>query len=112
MHDNGLGELERLTNGETFLISRRRHKKSQLEAARDHGVTYTAYSKWERDIGKVPRGATIRKLKPHERCLLYRRRSKKRQEDVANELGCCKYTLRLMEQGEISCDTLLWHWEQ
>lgn len=53
----------------------------------------------------------IRKLETFEKCLIYRRRCNKKQEEIAKELGICRYTLRKMENGIIPCGTLLGYWE-
>lgn len=111
MLDNGLGELERLTSGETLIIDRRRRGENQIEAARRLGVTSSMYGKMEREIVDRLR-AEVFPLAPHERCLIYRRRAGKRQEDVAAEMEICRWWFNQMERGDVKCDPLLWYWEQ
>jgi len=111
MPDNGLGELERLSGSETLLIKRRRLGEDQHSAAKRHGVSQSMYGKWERDEVDGPE-VNILPLRAHERCLLYRRRSGDTQEDVAAQMGCCRYWLNLLEKGDVPCDKLLWFWEQ
>ena len=110
MSYSSLGDLERLTNAETLLLQRRRLNEGQMAAAKRHGVTHSMYGKWERGVVDSPR-VKISGLKDHERCLLYRRRSGMRQEDVADDLRCCRYWLNMIERGEAPCDNLLWYWE-
>lgn len=105
------GELGKLTRGEALLLERRRLNETQRKAARRHKVPYSRYSAWERDQIQGP-ATRIRVAKPHERCLLYRRRAKETQETVALSVGMCRYQLNQMERGDIPCDDLLWHWEQ
>lgn len=110
--DNGLGELERLTSGETLLIDRRRRGERQGAAAQRLGVTHSMYGKHERDVVELPPIEDLLPLKSYERCLLYRRRCEQTQEQVASELGVCRFWLNQMERGEVACDELISHWEQ
>jgi len=112
MSDNGLGELERLTVGETLLIDRRRRNETQRVAAKRLGVTQFAYGRMERDLVPGVKKAGVLPLKAHERCLIYRRRSESTQTQVAKDLGCCRFWLNRMECGLVPCDALLWYWEQ
>lgn len=111
MSDNGLGELERLTPGETRLIDRRRRGEGQGAAAHRLGISHSMYGKWERDVVSVE-AVEVLPLQAHERCLLYRRRVGHTQEQVAQELGCCRWWLNQMERGVVACDELIHHWEQ
>ena len=110
MSDKGLGELERLSNSETQLIRRRRRGESQLQAARRLGLSHSMYSKWERGLVDCPRERVL-PLKAHERCLLYRRRANVTQEDVAQDLRCCRWWVNRMEHGEADCTELCSYWE-
>lgn len=110
MPDKGLGELERLTAGERLLIDRRRRGDTQVAAANRHGVSPFIYGQMERDVAEAP-SINIGQLKPHERCLLYRRRAGFTQARVAKDLKCCRWWLNQMERGQVPCDTLLWYWE-
>jgi DNA-binding XRE family transcriptional regulator len=108
-----LGELERLTGPERLLVERRRRGETQAEAAERHGVSQTRYSRWERGLeadGALP---TVRVggLRPHERCLLYRRRAGRSQWQVARDLQRCKMWVRQMERGEVDCSELIGYWE-
>jgi len=102
----------RPTNAERVLLWRRREGLNQTEAAAWHNVSYTTLSKIER--GKVEPSWSPHplRLRGYEKCLLYRRRCNKTQAEVAADLGCCRYWVHQMEQGEVPCDILLWYWEQ
>lgn len=106
-----LGELGRLSNSERLLIDRRRRGEIQGQAARRLGTTHFMYGKWERGRVEGPR-VKIPALRVHELCLLYRRRVGCTQAHVARTLRCCRWWINQMERGEVSCDELLWYWEQ
>ena len=107
----GNGELRTLNRGERLLIVRRRRKESQQEAATRYGTTRFIYGQWERE-GIGPAVRDFSGLLPYERCLLYRRRAGYTQEQIAEELGYCRWWVNQMERGDVSCDELLWYWEQ
>lgn len=115
MSSKGLGELGRLTAGEKLLIDRRRNGRTQADAARHYDVGRFRYGLWERDkqVGGVP-NVIVRsaRLDPWERCLIYRHRSGKTQEEIAKGLKMSRYWINKMERGEEPCDSLLWYWEQ
>lgn len=113
MPNTELGQLERLSVGERLLIDRRRRGESQGEAAKRQYISHFTYGQAERDFKRANTLAPIiKRLQPHERCLLYRRRVGRTQDDVAKELGVCRWWLNQMERGKVSCDALLWFWEQ
>lgn len=68
------------------------------------------YGKWERDVVEGPT-TRVGRLRPHERCLLYRRRCGRYQFEVANDLGFCRLWINRMERGDAPCDDLIWYWE-
>ena len=106
-----MSELGKPTRGERLLITRRRRGEKQYQAAWRLSTTHSMYAKWERDIVPGPH-VKIGRLEPHERCLLYRRRAGFTQAQVAEGLDMCRYWVNLMETGQVSCDDLLWYWEQ
>ena len=108
-------QLGELSPGERLLLDRRRRGESQVQAAARRGISHTAYGLMERDSEKGTRGVEvleIGELKAHERCLLYRRRAGYTQARVAKELQVCRWWLNQMERGAVSCDLLVWYWEQ
>lgn len=107
------GEL-RTTLAERLLLWRRRKQWTQLEASTYFGLTVHTYKLIEYgkiDCPTIEPGKQYQ-LKPYERCVIYRKRSGKLQKDIAKEMGICEFWLRKMEQGTVSCDKLLWWWEQ
>jgi DNA-binding XRE family transcriptional regulator len=107
-----LGELEKLTPAERLLVDRRRRGETQGAAAARHGVSHSRYSRWERGLDEPTEAAPrITTLKPHEKCLLYRRRVGITQATVAEDLNRCKMWVRQMERGEVDCTELVQYWE-
>ena len=104
-------EITTLTNSERLLIQRRRRKETQAQAAHRWRTSLSRYSFWERGYEDPP-SVKVGQLKPHERCLLYRRRAGYSQQQVAEDLGFCRHWINRMENGLESCDDLLWYWEQ
>lgn len=107
------GELENLTGPERLLLDRRRREETQAQAAVRHEVSQTRYSRWERGLepeGSLPR-PRVGRLRPYERCLLYRRRAGTSQAQVARDLERCKMWVRQMERGEVDCTELTSYWE-
>jgi DNA-binding XRE family transcriptional regulator len=104
------------------LIRRRRLGLTQAQAAKRWKIPAHIYARIENDDAEVQHKRTFgmpfamlsgdERPKAHERCLIMRRRCKKTQTTVAKELGCSRYWLNQMELGKVSCDTLLWYWEQ
>lgn len=114
MSDDGLGELERLTRGERLLLKRLRLGEDQRQAADRlglHSKVYRALELGRSSTNKV-KLPTINRVKPHERCMLYRRRANMSQGQIANKYGCSRYWLSLMELGKRPCEKLIWFWEQ
>jgi hypothetical protein len=102
-----------LTPGEQLLIWRRRMGWNQSLAAAHYGVSLFNYKLAEYD---KPREFKYKKynftLRPYEKCLIYRKRSGKKQKEVAKEFGIGRYWLRLQEIGEVKCVKLLDWWER
>ena len=105
------GDLERLTDGEHLFISRRREGLSQTAMAEQLGMTRNNYGEIERSENAGFKIKPIRNLKAHEKCVLYRRRCEKTQQDIADELGVSRYWLNRMEVGIEDCTTLVNYWE-
>lgn len=98
------------TRGESLFIQRRRKDQTQVEAAADYNVSADTYREWEADRGEnVPR-AVLGQLKPHEMCVLMRRRAKLTQKQLAGKVGCTRLWVIQMENGEASPDRLVAYW--
>lgn len=117
-----LGRLGRLSAGESLLIARRRRellkgrklcRETQHDASWTHGTTLATYGLWERDV-EPPIGSVkpVGRLKPHEKCLLHRRRASMSQMEVAREMRRSRAWINQMERGKVPCDELLSYWEK
>jgi hypothetical protein len=103
-----------LTDGERLLLWRRRMDWNQTQAAQHYGTSNFFYCLAENDRPKNgfeyrPVNITLR---PHEKCLIYRKRAKKLQSEIAAELGLCRTWLQWMEMGKVPCTKLLEWWEK
>ena len=101
-----------LNASERFLIERRRKGLGRDAAGRPYKVNGRIYGAWENGQGDMPKAPSVTGLTAAERCLIMRRRSGKTQEQVAKELKCSRFWVRLMEKGRAPCDDLTWYWEQ
>ena len=101
-----------LTDGERLLLERKRRHQTQSEAAARYSVSPKLYGLWERDQREVP--FTFRKkvfkMVQYERCLIRRRREDLTQAAVAKEMGCSRWWLNRMEQGQAPAGELAWYW--
>ena len=115
--------IRSISLGERLLIDRRRRNEHQYQAAERLGLSRVVYGRWERDEpleedGKWPEGQEksfrikIGRLRPNEQCLLHRRRAQRTQADVAEEFGCCRWTINRIESGFSPAEELLRYWEQ
>jgi transcriptional regulator with XRE-family HTH domain len=100
-----------LTRGETLLLKRKRRRETQAQAAERYHVTAKLYGMWERGQREVPFRVMWAELKPHERCLIRRRRERITQAAMARQLGCSRWWLNRMEQGKAPADALVSYWE-
>lgn len=100
------------TRGESLLLERRRKAENQLQAAARYGVHVDTYRAWETDERPedVPQ-YNAGHLKPHEVCLLRRRRAGKTQLEVAAAIGMTRLWVMKMELGEAPIDRLKGYWE-
>lgn len=106
-----MSDERKLTAGERLLVQRLRLGETQTQAARRHGCKRTKYSLMELDRTGGP-SVKIGAVKPHELCVIYRRRANRTQRRVAWDLGYSRYWVHRMEKGLEKCDDLLWYWEQ
>ncbi len=107
-----LGPLGRLSCGERLIIDRRRRKETQAVAAKRLYTTPFIYGQWERDEDEGPSIRSVRPLRMHEKCLLYRRRNGMSQDQVAREADRSRWWLNQMERGLVPCKELLTYWEK
>ncbi len=103
----------KLTPGEELLIWRKRQDWNQIKAAKHYKVSVFTYKLAEYDKTDKFEYAPIHiyPLEPHEKCLIYRKRSGIKQKDLTLQVGCGVYWLRLQEKGKVSADRLLNWWE-
>jgi DNA-binding XRE family transcriptional regulator len=109
---DGLDE-KALERHEKFLISRRRSKETQQQAADRLGITRNSYvmlEKGTREFPDIPE-PKVMFLLDYERCMLYRRRCGWTQEKLSAESGLSRNWIRQMECGIVSCERLIWFWE-
>lgn len=102
-----------LTSHETLLIWRKRLGWNQTQAAKECRCSIFQYKLAE--YGKPIEGFTYPlktlHLEPHEKCLIYRKRAKLKQSEVADKLGICRNWMRQQESGKIDAARLLSWWE-
>lgn len=114
VREQGEVTFQDLTPHEKLRLWRRRLGLSQEEAGRRFGVSGWTFGEMERGDQPAPsyawRGPFA--LLEHERCLIYRLRAGKEQQEVADGLGVSRVWVNRMERGEESCDRLVWYWEQ
>lgn len=106
-------KIIKLSQGESLLIWRRREGWNQGKAAKYYNVSLFSYklAEYSQSPNFKYKKVSLGELSAPEKCLIYRKRSKKTQKQVAKELGICRYWLRLQEQGVQPCNKLLAHWE-
>lgn len=104
------GAIVTPTPGERLLICRRRKNHGQVEEAAEYGVHPDLYREWEADRGgEIPR-VLPGELKPHEVCLLLRRRAKMTQNQLARLMKCTRLWVIQMENGDAPVDRLTTYW--
>lgn len=105
-------EISSLTPAEILIVWRRRKQWNQKKAAEHYGISHFNYAVAE--CGKIRKVKlkipNISPLHDHEKCFILRKRTGKTQEEIAANLGCGKYWLRLQEVGKVSCKKLLTYW--
>lgn len=102
-------KVSELTPAERLFLHRFRNKQTQKEAAEENGVSLNMYRGWERGEGKVPK-VPLGTIKPHEACVILRRRKGQGISELAEELGVCRWWLRQMETGAVNGTALREHW--
>lgn len=99
------------TKGEALFIWRRRRGLRQVEEAANRGVHPDVYRDWEADRrpDTQPR-QQLGPLKPHEMCVLLRRRAGMKQKELAQILGCTRLWVIKMEEGTAPSGMLREYW--
>ena len=101
-----------LTPSEKLVLWRRRKEWNQKTAAAFYLVPLFTYKFAE--MGKSKdfkfKKIELNTLEPHEKCFIWRRRSKKTQEEIAREMGRGRYWVRLQELGRVSSKELFNYW--
>lgn len=110
-----MSEIEHLRPQEKLILYRRRRGLTQAQMAKENKLSLKAYQK--RETGKTPPSLSppnieINDLTDAERCFLYRKRCSITQAEIAKDLNLSRYYVNQMELNKVSCDTLLWYWEQ
>jgi transcriptional regulator with XRE-family HTH domain len=110
------GKEDYLTQGEAYLLLRKRLLLTQSEMAAGLHISRHMYSELERDKLKEDYSSSAslvleEGVQPSERCLIYRKRAKMTQEQVAKELKKSRLWVNKMENGYVDCDELIWFWE-
>lgn len=106
-----IGEIV-LTPQEMLLLWRRRKQWNQKKAAEHYNVPYVTYNFAESGKAKnfKYKKMNLLPLKDHEKCFILRRRAGKTQEEIATQIGCGVYWLRLQELGKVKAPKLVAHW--
>lgn len=99
-----------LTKGESLLIWRRRLGFNQIQAAGECNVQPDHYRDWEMDKREDAPRRLLGQLKPHELCLILRRRAGKTQREIASALGCSRLWLIHIENGNAPVERLCDYW--
>lgn len=105
-----------ITQAERLYFDRRRQGETQKAAAEQYGISYRKYLRCERGLDALSRWGIqpppLGRLRPHERCILARRRAGLTQEQIAKAIGRCRRLVIMMERGEIPCTKLEEYWSE
>lgn len=107
-----------LTISERVVILRRREEQKQENFAARFGMTthqLSAVECGDTAPNKVLQKAAMRlgqhkRLETHEACFIARRRAGVSQQQVAKDLGRCRYWVNRMELGLVPCHELADYW--
>lgn len=102
-----------LTRGERLVLARRRAQKTQIEAARMHGVSIYQYGRWERgeDVDTVP-GCNLGRLRDYEICYVLRMRRGIPVGTLARRIGVSRWWLTQIEYGRAPAEVAVAHWRE
>lgn len=98
-----------ITNGERWMLFRRRLNESQVQAADRLGMSLRSYTLLENGSldAKPP---ILKNIQKNEIAWLYRKRAKMKQYEVAAEISLCREMVHQMEFGVIEGDRLFEYW--
>jgi len=99
-----------LTRSEKLRIERRRNGENQPAAAKRHKVTLAEYRQWERTEEGAP-NVKLGRLEDYEACWIERVRGGWTLDDVAEEMGVCRWWLCQMERGNANAERLATYWK-
>lgn len=92
----------KLTLGEALLVKRLREGTTQKEMAaklgQDYGV-YRSRERGERGEHNESRRPQLGQVHVREVCMVLRKRSKKTQQEIANQIGVSRVWVHRMERG-------------
>ncbi len=106
-------EKIKLTQGEMMLVLRRRSGDNQAQAAKKLRIPKRTYRDWELDYEEPRRKikGDIGGLDSYEHCFLLRRRGGWTQEEIAGDMGVCRWWYNQMERGVVPSGELVEYWE-
>lgn len=102
---------KQLSDGERFLIARRRKNISQADAAEELGLTVGTYISYEKSHARKFRHAPphpvpdVGELAPHEQIVILRGRLKWTLAKAAKEIGTSRATYAHIESGGRTAET-------
>lgn len=100
-----------LTTGEKLRIQRRRTGENQVQAAARLKIALHIYKAMEADTYPTS-SPKIGRLEEREAYFILRRRSGYTMNELAADMGCCKWWLQKMERGDAPLGTLRAYWEE
>lgn len=104
----------KVTPAERLILGRHRRSERQVDVADRLGVKAWTYRRYEAGTLDPPpivmRRAGVRRVKPHERLYLARRRAGLSPAELAERVGVSRWWLHLMETGEAPLKRLRDYW--
>jgi transcriptional regulator with XRE-family HTH domain len=104
-------DLVKLNKGEALLVKRLRGGMTQVEMSKLLDVSCDTYRAWERGTLEhgVPR-VQLGRVAVHEACRILRRRAKKSQRTIAEQIGVSRLWVTQMERGLVPIRHLADFW--
>lgn len=104
-------QVSELTGGERLQIYRRRRGWTQARMAREaYRIAPGYYVRMENGQVEISVKTPMKFLRTCEQCYVARRRSGMSQEELARQLGVCRWHVVKMERGLAPCDALTDFW--